>query len=89
MKYHVINIRKLVDEHNFSKLKKNIFIIVVGRGNAAGIAIGHGMDDQGVGVRVPVGSRIFHFSTSSRPAFGFPIQWVPGAISPRVKGPGR
>jgi hypothetical protein len=55
-----------------------------------GIAAGYGLDDRGVGVRVPVGSRIF--STSSRPALGPtqpPIQWVPGALSPSVKRPGR
>jgi hypothetical protein len=37
-------------------------------------------------------SRIFHFSVSSRPAMGLtqpPIQWVPGALSPGVKRPGR
>jgi hypothetical protein len=27
----------------------------------AGIATGYGLDDRGVGVRVPVGSRIFTF----------------------------
>jgi hypothetical protein len=34
----------------------------------------------------------FHFSMSSRPALGStqpPIQWVPGALSPGVKRPGR
>jgi hypothetical protein len=52
-----------------------------------GIATGYGLDDQGVGVRVPVGSRIL-FSKSSRPALGPtqpPIQWVPGTLSPGVK----
>jgi membrane-associated phospholipid phosphatase len=29
------------------------------RGSAVGIATGYGLDDRGVGVRVPVGSRIF------------------------------
>jgi hypothetical protein len=55
-----------------------------------GIATGHGPDDRGVGVRVPVGSRIF-FSTSSRPALGPtqpPIQWVPKTLSPGVKRTG-
>jgi hypothetical protein len=40
------------------------------------------------GVRVPVGSRIFLFYTSSRPVLGPtqpPIQWVPGALFPGVK----
>jgi hypothetical protein len=55
-----------------------------------GIATSYGLDDQGIGVRVPVGSRIF--STSSRPALGStqpPIQWVRGAFSLVLKQPGR
>jgi hypothetical protein len=58
--------------------------------SSVGIATGYGLGDRGVGVRVPVGSRIF--STSSRPALGStqpPIQWVPVALSPGVKRPGR
>jgi hypothetical protein len=58
--------------------------------SSVGIATGYRLDDRGVGVRVPVGSRIF--STSSRLAMRFtqpPIQWVPGVISPGVKRPGR
>jgi hypothetical protein len=49
-----------------------------------------GWTAEGVGVRVPVGSGIF--STSSTLALGPaqpPIQWVPGALSPSVKRPGR
>jgi hypothetical protein len=56
-----------------------------------GIATSYGLDDRGVAVRVPVGSRIFLFSAFSRPALGpteLPIQWVPGALSPGVKRPG-
>jgi hypothetical protein len=56
------------------------------RDSVVGIASGYGLDDRGVGVRVPVESRIFF--TSSRPALGStqpPIQWVPGALSPGVK----
>jgi hypothetical protein len=44
-----------------------------------GIGTGYVLDGRGVGVRVPVGSRMF--STSSRPALRptqLPIQWVPG-----------
>jgi hypothetical protein len=60
------------------------------RDSVVGIATGYELDDGGVGVRVPVGSRIF--STSSRPALGPtqpPIQWLPAALSPGVKRPGR
>jgi hypothetical protein len=54
--------------------------------SVVGITTGYGLDDGGVGVRVPVGTRIF--STSSRPALEStqpPIEWVLGAISPGVK----
>jgi hypothetical protein len=33
--------------------------ILSSRGSAVGIATGYGLDDKGVGIRVPVGSRIF------------------------------
>jgi hypothetical protein len=52
----------------------------------------YGLEDQGVGVQVPVGGKNVHFSLSFRPALGPtqpPIQWVPGALSPGVKRPGR
>jgi hypothetical protein len=58
--------------------------------SVVGIATTYGLDNRGVGVRVPVRSRIF--STSSRPALGStqpPIQWVPGALTAGVKLPGR
>jgi hypothetical protein len=51
---------------------------------SVGIATGYGLEDRGVGVQAPVGSRIF--STSSTQP---PIQWVPGALSQGVKRPGR
>jgi hypothetical protein len=38
------------------------------RDSVVGVATGYGLDDQGVGVRVPVESRIFLYSMSSRPA---------------------
>jgi hypothetical protein len=63
-----------------------------GRDSAVGIATRYGVDNRGVGVRVPVGSNIFLFSTSSRPVPGPTqphIQWVPGALSPGVKRPER
>jgi hypothetical protein len=50
------------------------------------IATGYGLDGQGVWIRVPVESM------SSRPVLGPtqpPIQWVPEALSPGVKRPGR
>jgi hypothetical protein len=59
------------------------------RDSSVGIATDWGLDDRAVGVRVPVGSRIF--STSSGPVLGptqLPIQWVPWALSPGVKRPG-
>jgi hypothetical protein len=62
------------------------------RDSSVGIATGYGLDDQGFGVPGPVGSKNFQFSMSSRPALGStlpPIQWVPGALSPGIKRPGR
>jgi hypothetical protein len=60
------------------------------RDSAGGITTGYGLEDRAVGIRVPVGSRIF--SMSSRPAL-WPtqpsIQWVPGPLSPMVKRLGR
>jgi hypothetical protein len=53
------------------------------RDGSVGRATGYALDDQGVGVRVRVWSRIFF--TSTQP----PIKWVPGAVSPAVKRPGR
>jgi hypothetical protein len=58
--------------------------------NIVDTATGYGLDNRGVGVRVPVGARIF--SKSSRLALGStqpPIQWVPGTLSPGVKRQGR
>jgi hypothetical protein len=60
------------------------------RDSVVGIATGYGLGDREVGVRVPVGSRIF--SKSSRPALRSTqphIQWVPGALSAGLKRPGR
>jgi hypothetical protein len=61
------------------------------RDSSIGIATGYGLDDHGVGVRVPWGKN-FHFSVSSRPVLEPtqpPIQRVPEAISPGVKRPVR
>jgi hypothetical protein len=60
--------------------------------SAVGIAIGYGLEDRGVEVRVPVKIKNILFSTSSRPALGStqtPIQWVPWALSSGVKRPVR
>jgi hypothetical protein len=40
-------------------------LVLTGRDSTVGIATGYGMDDRGVGIRVPVGSRIF--SSPGRP----------------------
>jgi hypothetical protein len=83
--------------HNpiLSKIQFNIILPPTSRSmsrdSVVVIATGYVLDDRGVGVRVPVGSKIF-FSTSSRPTLGStqpPTQWVPGALSPGVKRPGR
>jgi hypothetical protein len=60
------------------------------RDSAVGIATGYGLDDWGVGVRRPVGSRIC--STSSRSSLGstqLPTQWALGTLSAGVKRPER
>jgi hypothetical protein len=54
------------------------------------IATGYGLNNRGVGILVPVGSRIF--STSPRPALGPtqpPILWIAEDLSPGLKRPGR
>jgi hypothetical protein len=61
------------------------------RDSVVGTATGYGLDDLGVGVQVPVGSRIF---SSPRRALALgptkpSIQWIPGALSPGVKRPRR
>jgi hypothetical protein len=53
------------------------------RDSSVGIATAYGLDDRGVGVGVPVGSRIF--TISFRTALGStqsPIQCVPGVKQP-------
>jgi hypothetical protein len=53
-----------------------------------GIAASYGLDDRGVGVRVPVVPRIFS-SPRRLGSTQLPIQWVTGTLSPGVKRPGR
>jgi hypothetical protein len=44
-----------------STTRRNFYVIVNGRGrdSSVGIATGYELDDRGVGVRVPVGSKFF------------------------------
>jgi hypothetical protein len=61
------------------------------RNSYIGIATGCGLDSWGVGVRVPVGGKIFLLSMFTRPVLGPtqpPIQWVPGNLTPGLKRPG-
>jgi hypothetical protein len=63
-----------------------IYVYVVGT------ATGNGLDDRGVGVKSPCRVKNFHFFKSSRRVLGStqpPIQWVPWALFPGVKRPGR
>jgi hypothetical protein len=63
-------------------------IHVTCRDSWVGIATGYGLEDGGVGIRFPKGSKIFLFSTSATPALGptqSPIQCVTGALSPGIK----
>jgi hypothetical protein len=41
------------------KVKGKRYMILKSRDSSVGIATGYGLDDQGGGVRVPVGSKIF------------------------------
>jgi hypothetical protein len=66
-------------------------VLTWSRHNSVGIATDYGLDGRGIGVRVPVASKKFLFSTSSRPTLGPtqpPIQWVPDTISQRGKAAG-
>jgi hypothetical protein len=60
------------------------------RGSAIGKVNGYGLDVRRVGVRVPAGPIIFHFSVSFRPALEPtqpPVQWVQLTFSQGVKRP--
>jgi hypothetical protein len=59
------------------------------RDSSVSIATGYGLDGR---VSIPSRSKIFLFSTESRPALGTThslIQWVPGALPQVVKKTGR
>jgi hypothetical protein len=56
--------------------------------SAVGIVTGYGLDDQGVGVRVPVGARFFTSPCRPDRLWGPPSllsNGEPGALSPGVK----
>jgi hypothetical protein len=85
----VLNPNKRMHEATWEDTFEMLLSVVESRLSVLGIATGYGLDDQGVGVRVPVESRMFFMS--SRPALvstQTPIQWVP-VFSPEVKRPGR
>jgi hypothetical protein len=69
-----------------------IIIIVGSRDSAVGIATGYGLEDRGVGVRVPVGAKIFSFPCRPDRSWG-PIhprfRWEQGTLSSGVKRLGR
>jgi hypothetical protein len=84
-----LRIQCQVSSYAFALLTSPIFS-PMSRDSSVGIATCYGLGDRGVGVRVPIGSRIF--STLSRPVLGPtqpPIQWVPEALSPAAKRRGR
>jgi hypothetical protein len=58
------------------------FVKCKSRDRVVGIATGYGLDDRGVGVQVPIGSRIF--SPPRRPDRLWRPPNFPGAVSPRV-----
>jgi hypothetical protein len=65
-----------------------ISLLFLQRDSVVGIATGYGLDDRGVGVRVPVGSRILSSSRRPNRFWGPPnllSKLVPGALSPGVK----
>jgi hypothetical protein len=59
--------------------------------SAVSIETGHGLDDRGVGVRVPLCEEFsfLHVVKTGSGDTQFPIQWIPKAISPGVKRPER
>jgi hypothetical protein len=63
-------------------------IILKSRASSVGIATGFGLDGRG---STPGRCKVFLFSIVSRPAVGPtkpPSQWVPVALSPRIKRQG-
>jgi hypothetical protein len=66
-----------------------IILVESTRDSVVGIATSYGLDDRGVGVRIPVESIIF-FSPRRPDRLWDPqrIQWVPGTLSPGVQAAG-
>jgi hypothetical protein len=62
---------------------KRVIILCRSRDSSVGIATSYGLDHRGVGVRVPVGSRIFSTSELALGSTQHPIRWVPGGLSSR------
>jgi hypothetical protein len=52
---------------SFQQIYKLTYLIYESPESAVGIAGGYDLDGREVGVRVPVGARLFSFSISSRP----------------------
>jgi hypothetical protein len=59
-------------EKQVIQLLLNLLTEIRSRDSAVGIATGYGLDDRGVGVRVPVGSRIFSSPRSPHRLCGTP-----------------
>jgi hypothetical protein len=58
------------------------------RVSSGSIVSDYGLDDRAIGVRSPVGAKIFPLVSASRPALGPtqpPVKWVQGVLSPGVK----
>jgi hypothetical protein len=68
-------------EEVVAKFKVLSWNLVRSRDSVVGIATGYGLDDRGVGVRVPVGSRIFSSRVCSDRLWG-----PPNLLSNRYRG---
>jgi hypothetical protein len=68
-----------------------IWITFKSRDSVVDIATSYGLDDRGVGVRVPVVQELslFHVVQTTLGSTQPPIQWVPGVLSQEVKRQGR
>jgi hypothetical protein len=67
-------------------------IVMSGRDSSVGIALGYGLTIGVLRFDSRRGLGVILFTAASRTALGptqTPIQWVPRALSPRVKRPGR